>query len=816
MSNNLGANFEIDVTDLKAGLAQANRLIRESESEFREAAAGMDDWSSSSEGLTKRSKTLNDQIALQQKKVEALTKAKQEVIDKMKAEGKTQEQIGRAVDDFNKKIANESKQLDRLKSDLNKTEKSLDDMGDATEDAGRDFSGLKTAGGIAAGAVAAVVAAAAAGVGALLGLAESTRESRTAMAKLETAFANVGMSAKAAENTFSSLYGVLGDEGTATEAAQQIAQYANSVSELEGQTRILTGVFATYGDSIDAASLAEGIASTIAMGEVQGTLADALEWQGVNLDNFNAKLATLKTEQEREAYITETLNGLYGEAADKYREANAEIIAANKATADLNNAMNGLGAIAEPVMTTLKTVAAGLVESITPSVGLIGEGLSGAFSGSADAASNLSAGISGVVETVVSTVANMLPTLAGVISELIPELLSMLAGQLPTILTALVDAVTLIIESLSDALPRVLEVVVGLIPLLLETIAGALPQIITAITSLIPEIIKVVVGAVPQLISAAITLLMAIVQAIPQIVVALAEALPSIVTAIVNALLTGIPILINGAVKLLFAIIDAIPVILEALGGAIPSIISTIIDLFINGYPMLVSGAIQLLMAVIEAIPTIIKALYGQIPQIVLSIVQTLVKRAPDVLKAAREIWWKILAAIPALITELGRKVPEIVKTIISIIKNYVGKMKEIGKDLLMGLWEGIGDTVDFVVEKVKGVGGKIMDGLKDFFGIKSPSRLMADVVGKNLGLGIGVGFEKSMKGVAADMNAALDEAVPEVELNANVPKKGLASGRSGVVINQTNNYSQSHSRYEIYKSKQQTAAAVRLALGGA
>lgn len=38
----LGANFAIDTTNLKAGLAQANRLIRESESEFRAAAAGMD------------------------------------------------------------------------------------------------------------------------------------------------------------------------------------------------------------------------------------------------------------------------------------------------------------------------------------------------------------------------------------------------------------------------------------------------------------------------------------------------------------------------------------------------------------------------------------------------------------------------------------------------------------------------------------------------------------------------------------------------------------------------------------------------------
>ena len=36
----LGANWSIDITDLQAGLTKANRMIRESESEFKAAAAG--------------------------------------------------------------------------------------------------------------------------------------------------------------------------------------------------------------------------------------------------------------------------------------------------------------------------------------------------------------------------------------------------------------------------------------------------------------------------------------------------------------------------------------------------------------------------------------------------------------------------------------------------------------------------------------------------------------------------------------------------------------------------------------------------------
>lgn len=71
------------------------------------------------------------------------------------------------------------------------------------------------------------------------------------------------------------------------------------------------------------------------------------------------------------------MNGLYSEAADKYREVNGDIIDAQKATANLNSAMAALGAIAEPIITKLKQLAAELLQEITPFVELIGKGLTG-------------------------------------------------------------------------------------------------------------------------------------------------------------------------------------------------------------------------------------------------------------------------------------------------------------------------------------------------------------------------------------------------------------------------------------------------------
>lgn len=799
-NESLSASFSIDTTDLKTGLAQANRLIRESESEFKAAAAGMDDWSKSSEGLDAKIKSLNDITDLQRKKVDAL----QSEYDKLIAEGL--DPASKQAVDLRTKINNETAALNKNEKALGDAERALaeladeadeagdavEDTGDAADGAGKGLEGLKGAAGVAAKAVAAVGAACVAAVGAFLGLAESTRESRTQMGKLETAFANAGMSAQSAEDTFTELYGVLGDEGRAVEAAQQLAQFANTEEELAEQSRILTGVFATYGDSIPTEGLAEGIAATISMGEVQGVLADALEWQGINLEEFNASLAACADEQEREALITETLNGLYGEAADKYKEVNADVIAAQEAQAGLTQAMNDLGAIAEPIMTTLKNLATDVLQAMLPFVSLMGDGLQGALNGTAGAADQLAAGLGGILTALLDKVTAMLPMVIDTLVALIPQLITALLERVPMLLTALLGMVTQVINAL----------------------AAVLPQIITTIMTILPQLINALIAAIPQLLQAAINLLMAIVNALPTIITALIEALPSVINTIIDALTQAIPMLINAAIQLLMAIVDAIPTIIDALIAALPTIINCIIDGVVNAIPQLLDGAIQLLMAIVDAIPTIVLALIEALPKIITTITSTLSKRIPDIVKAGVALLKGLITAIPQMIPELIKSLPQIITAIVKGLGEGISDIFSLGQDIVRGLWNGIKDMGTWIAKKIKGFGEDVLGGIKDFFGIKSPSRVMADQVGKNLALGIGAGFEDEI----SDVNDKITGSMGAITSGGGTPHinsvngaAGVAAGKS-VVVNQTNNYSQAHSRYELWNSRKQIAAAVRLA----
>lgn len=193
--------------------------------------------------------------------------------------------------------------------------------------------------------------------GAMVAVADSTREYRTEMGKLEAGFLTAGHSVDAAKNTYSELSAVLGDTGQAVEASNHLAKLVDNEKDLQKWTDICTGVYATFGASLPIEGLTEAANETAKTGQLTGGLADALNWAGVSEDEFQASLDACSTEQERQALITETLNGLYSEAAKNYKEVNKDVLDANKAQGKLEEGMAAVGEIVEPVISKFKYFA---------------------------------------------------------------------------------------------------------------------------------------------------------------------------------------------------------------------------------------------------------------------------------------------------------------------------------------------------------------------------------------------------------------------------------------------------------------------------
>lgn len=261
----------------------------------------------------------------------------------------------------------------------NELAKSFQDMGTKAGELGRNLAlGI-------AGAVTAVV-----------GLVEGTRELRQDLGKLTASFEVAGHGADVGKETFKELYGILGEDDTAIEAANHLSQLYLTEEELSKWTDVLTGVYATFGDSLPLEGLAEAANETAKVGQVTGPLADALNWvtmhsvgweaalsgnskalkafnkatkEGATQEEaFNEALATCSNERERAVLITNTLNTMYDDASAVYKETNAEIIKGNEAQAELNLKMAEMADKMQPLVNKGKELLINVLEKITPAL----------------------------------------------------------------------------------------------------------------------------------------------------------------------------------------------------------------------------------------------------------------------------------------------------------------------------------------------------------------------------------------------------------------------------------------------------------------
>ena len=682
-----------------------NTSLREIGSEMKLATAEFGDNAESIDALTRKQDILKKSLEEQAKKA----KAAEDALKKMRDGG---------IEPTNPAYQKMQTALNNTKADMVKIQKEIDDTSEKLKKSKIDWESVgdtvgKVGKAIGAG-VAAMGAAIGAAAGAFLGLAESTREARVNMGKLETGFTTAGHSAEDAKKTYTELYGILGDDGQATEAAAHLAKLTKNEKELATWTDIATGVYATFGDSLPIENLTEAANETAKTGAITGGLADALNWAGVSEDEFQASLDKCSTEQERQALITKTLNGLYSDAAEKYREVNGDIIDAQKATASLNSAMAELGAIAEPIVTKLKQLAAELLQQITPFVELIGNGLVGALTGAEGAAQQFTDGLLGMVTFAIQKLTEMLPTFINFAFQMIANIATGIAQALPTLVPSLVQLVADIVQVLIDNIPLLIDAALQLVTGLAQGIINAIPVLVAALPTLITSLIDGLLSSIPQIIQAGIDLLTSLITALPEIIATIVAAIPEIINGIITALLENIPLIIQAGIDLLVALIQALPQIITTIVQAIPQIISGIVNALVQNIPQIIQAGVQLFVALVRNLPTII--------------------------------------------AEIVKAVPQIVSGIVSAFGSLVGEMVKAGANLLHGLWEGISSAAGWLWEKVSGWASSLVDGIKNFFGIHSPSTVFAEI-GTNMGEGVGVGFGESMNGVSSDMTAAMGGA---------------------------------------------------------
>lgn len=325
-------------------------------------------------------------------------------------------------------------------------------------------SSLASAGKVAAAGIGAITTAAGAAVGGLLALESSTEEYRVAMGKLNTAFEAAGYGAETAQQAYNAFYGILGDTDTATEASQLLAKLADSAEDVSTWTNIAAGVAGTFGDALPIEGLIESANETARVGQVTGTLADALNWASISEDEFNAKLEACGSESERNQLIMDTLAGTYDEASEAFYRNNEALVEARNNQAQLDATLATLGQ-------TVSNVKNQLLSEFLPAISKVATAFSGMLSGTEGADEAFATSVQGLVQKVVE----QLPAFLNMGVQILSSLASGIVQSIPTLVAAVPQIIAEIGAALTELLPQVLDMGVQLLDQFTSGIETGLP-----------------------------------------------------------------------------------------------------------------------------------------------------------------------------------------------------------------------------------------------------------------------------------------------------------------------------------------------------
>lgn len=396
----LTIKFGGDTTELQGALKKVQGTAKDTQGALKDINRALKLDPGNTELLTEKAKLLNRAYDETKTKLDAyksalatleekqrsgvaLTEREQAQYSSLKAQvAICESQLESYADD----LKSVSREAEASKTGLYQFGQTVQDNSDKLAKAGK---GLETAGKTITGAVGGAATA-------LVGLASSQEENIEQTHQLDAAWKDAGGTSEQARNSYTLFYKLLGEEDTATEAAQNLSRLTTNQQELDKWNNIAAGSFSKFGDALPLENLVEASQETAHTGTVTGGLADALNWatasneqwsaalsgnqaaqqafndaigQGATKeDAFNAALAACGSEQERSSLITQTLDGLYGEIGQTYQDNNKTMLNSREQQAQFNQKLTEAGEAALPVKEKVLELGTTLLEKVTPAL----------------------------------------------------------------------------------------------------------------------------------------------------------------------------------------------------------------------------------------------------------------------------------------------------------------------------------------------------------------------------------------------------------------------------------------------------------------
>lgn len=367
--------------EYKKALSEAQRGLRVLGSELKLASAEFETNGDKQAFLTAKSQTLRSEIAQQEEIVKSLEGA-------VKDAGEKYGETAKATDDYQIKLNSAKATLEKMRRELDATDREAQDLGRDSVRVGRQLedgigdgadqakesiesmaaqmkqsleeiksSSFVTAAGSAWNMAQGVYQSASS-------LVESTRDYRMTVAKFKQTVEDNGFDYEWAQKQANEVAGITGDLESAMAGVKALTETGWNTDEIMTAIDNIVGACLKYdGTTFD--GLAQSIQETISKGEATGQFAKVIESMGYDVNEFNEAMKNAETPtgklQVALAYLT--ANGLV-ETKKNFEQNNEQIIKARTASNHLKEAWADLAETLEPLTTSGISTFTELIKSL--------------------------------------------------------------------------------------------------------------------------------------------------------------------------------------------------------------------------------------------------------------------------------------------------------------------------------------------------------------------------------------------------------------------------------------------------------------------
>lgn len=226
------------------------------------------------------------------------------------------------------------------------------------------------------------------------------------------------------------------------------------------------------------------------------------------------------------------------------------------------------------------------------------------------------------------------------------------------------------------------------------------------------------------------------------------------------------------------------PQIMQAVGNMLANVIS----LIGQNLPQFMQKGVefigQMAQGLINNLPTILSGIADVLARVIAAIASNL----PKFLQKGIELIGKIAAGIIQAIPTVVGKIPQVISGIVNAFGKY--NWGSIGTNLIKGIAKGVMNAGGLIKDAALSAARKAFNAVKGFFGIASPSKLMANEVGKYIPAGIAMGIEKNTKPITDAMHDITDMTETAFGMNSSAFGTGYNAyapayaGAAGTTIN--------------------------------